>query len=508
MFWEGERLELGDGLTLLRLGGHFAGAQVLHWAGGADGRGVLLAGDILQVVPDRRFVSFMYSYPNYIPLPAATVRRMVETLEPYAFERVYGAWFGAVVRARRQGGGAPLGGALHPGARDRALKNAESSSAPLRSGTGGGLPQTRRDAMSPGRGGWRRASDPHEAEDEPCGLAFSAPARSAAPSGAPGRTAATRWRSRRAIPTIPKLANLALSIGPNASAGAVPRVVEHSEVVVLATPWTAVRDMPGVATDWSGKILIDCTNPLRPDFKWLEDDYQVSGAERIAAWAKGASVFKTLNHTGANNMANPAYPDGRPVMFVCGDDAGAKPTVLKLVAELGFEAVDAGAARGRAPARAACHALDPARDRPGARARDRVCPAAPRRSGRLKRSRRSASNEPSSSFTAASGRFPARMPCCCNATRCSARPAGHRLWRQGQAPLLMGETESQPGAFRRENALLRCKTTASRPPGQQPYPAQDAGDDRRQEGDAPHPQAARRYRAMAAQVITPTTSKR
>jgi hypothetical protein len=99
VFWEGDRLRIGDGLTLVRLGGHFAGAQVLHWAAGADGRGVLLAGDILQVVPDRRFVSFMYSYPNYIPLPAATVRRMVERLEPYPFERVYGAWFGAVVRA-------------------------------------------------------------------------------------------------------------------------------------------------------------------------------------------------------------------------------------------------------------------------------------------------------------------------------------------------------------------------------------------------------------------------
>jgi glyoxylase-like metal-dependent hydrolase (beta-lactamase superfamily II) len=99
VFWEGDELELGPGLTLLRLGGHFAGAQVLHWADGADGRGVLLAGDILQVVPDRRFVSFMYSYPNYIPLPAATVRRMLTLLEPYRFERVYGAWFSAVVRA-------------------------------------------------------------------------------------------------------------------------------------------------------------------------------------------------------------------------------------------------------------------------------------------------------------------------------------------------------------------------------------------------------------------------
>jgi glyoxylase-like metal-dependent hydrolase (beta-lactamase superfamily II) len=99
VFWEGDALEIGDGLTLLRLGGHFAGAQVLHWAGGAAGQGVLLAGDVLQVVQDRRFVSFMYSYPNYIPLPAATVRRMIRMLEPYPFERVYGAWFGAVVRA-------------------------------------------------------------------------------------------------------------------------------------------------------------------------------------------------------------------------------------------------------------------------------------------------------------------------------------------------------------------------------------------------------------------------
>ena len=72
---------------------------MLHWAAGADGRGVLLAGDVLQVVQDRRFVSFMYSYPNYIPLPGTTVHRMVAMLEPYPFERVYGAWFGAVVRA-------------------------------------------------------------------------------------------------------------------------------------------------------------------------------------------------------------------------------------------------------------------------------------------------------------------------------------------------------------------------------------------------------------------------
>ena len=97
VFWEGETLDLEGGLTLIRLGGHFPGAQVLHRAAGAGGRGALLAGDILQVVPDRRWVSFMYSYPNYVPLSAASVRRMVDALEPCAFETVHGAFMDAIV---------------------------------------------------------------------------------------------------------------------------------------------------------------------------------------------------------------------------------------------------------------------------------------------------------------------------------------------------------------------------------------------------------------------------
>lgn len=98
-FWEGDTLDLGDGMTLLRLGGHFAGGTVMHWAAGADGRGALLSGDIVQVIPDRRWVSFMYSYPNLIPLPAAEVRRMADALGPYDFERIVGAWWGTVVPA-------------------------------------------------------------------------------------------------------------------------------------------------------------------------------------------------------------------------------------------------------------------------------------------------------------------------------------------------------------------------------------------------------------------------
>jgi glyoxylase-like metal-dependent hydrolase (beta-lactamase superfamily II) len=96
-FWEGERLALWDGLTLIRCGGHFAGGTVLHWPQGAEGRGALLTGDIINVVQDRRFVSFMRSYPNLIPLPASAVRRVVAAVEPFAFDRIYGAWWESIV---------------------------------------------------------------------------------------------------------------------------------------------------------------------------------------------------------------------------------------------------------------------------------------------------------------------------------------------------------------------------------------------------------------------------
>ncbi len=96
-FWSGATLPLLDDITLIRLGGHFAGGTVLHWASAAEKQGLLLSGDIIQVVADRNFVSFMYSYPNLIPLPAAQVTQMRDTIAHYNFERLYGAWFHTIV---------------------------------------------------------------------------------------------------------------------------------------------------------------------------------------------------------------------------------------------------------------------------------------------------------------------------------------------------------------------------------------------------------------------------
>ena len=95
-FWDGERMELEHGLTLIRGGGHFSGGTLLHRA---DGAGSLLTGDIIQVIPDRTHVGFMWSYPNLIPLPDAEVQRLAAAVEPFAFDAIYGAWWGTVIPA-------------------------------------------------------------------------------------------------------------------------------------------------------------------------------------------------------------------------------------------------------------------------------------------------------------------------------------------------------------------------------------------------------------------------
>ncbi|CAJ1499115.1 MBL fold metallo-hydrolase [[Mycobacterium] kokjensenii] len=88
-YWSG-RLDLAPGLAVCQVGGHFPGSSALCWAAGAEGRGVLLVGDTIFPNPDRRTVAFLRSYPNRIPLSAAVVLRMADTLERLRFDRIYG----------------------------------------------------------------------------------------------------------------------------------------------------------------------------------------------------------------------------------------------------------------------------------------------------------------------------------------------------------------------------------------------------------------------------------
>jgi len=89
--WDGEQLDLGGGVTLIRGGGHFPGGTMLHYDG------ALLTGDIIQVIPDRSHVGFMWSYPNLVPLPEAAVQAIAAAVEPFEFDTIHGAWWGRIV---------------------------------------------------------------------------------------------------------------------------------------------------------------------------------------------------------------------------------------------------------------------------------------------------------------------------------------------------------------------------------------------------------------------------
>jgi 8-hydroxy-5-deazaflavin:NADPH oxidoreductase len=120
-----------------------------------------------------------------------------------------------------------------------------------------------------------------------------------------------------------------------------------AEVIVLATPWPATEAAITGLGNLTGRIVIDCTNPLGmgPDGLGLVLGYSTSGGEMVAGWASGAAVFKAFNTTGFNNMADLSGYPVAPVMFIAGDDAAKKPAVMELVRDLGFEAIDAGPLR-------------------------------------------------------------------------------------------------------------------------------------------------------------------
>jgi 8-hydroxy-5-deazaflavin:NADPH oxidoreductase len=133
--------------------------------------------------------------------------------------------------------------------------------------------------------------------------------------------------------------------GGNASAGAISELAGYADVVVLTTPWEGAKNAIETAGNLSGKILVDCTNPVPIGadlMRGLTIGHTTSAGEQVAAWAKGAKVVKAFNTTGAGNMAQSQFGTDRAVMFVAGDDLEAKKKVIQLSNDLGFETIDAG----------------------------------------------------------------------------------------------------------------------------------------------------------------------
>ncbi len=132
---------------------------------------------------------------------------------------------------------------------------------------------------------------------------------------------------------------LARDIG--ASVATIPDALAGAEVITLATPFAAVPAVASALPDWTGRLVIDCTNPIGPGFKLLHG-HTDSGSETVARLLPGARVVKSFSAQGAEVLAHPVY-DGVPASnFYCGDDADAKAVVKQLVEDVGFEAIDAG----------------------------------------------------------------------------------------------------------------------------------------------------------------------
>lgn len=144
------------------------------------------------------------------------------------------------------------------------------------------------------------------------------------------------------VPEPQKYAAAVAALGERARLTGTAEAIAGADLIILAVPHAATAGIAQSVADWQGKVLVDATNPLAPGLAGLTLGTTTSGAEVLAQQAKGARVVKAFNSTGAENMADAAFPGGLPMMPVCGDDADARQRVMALATLIGFDAVDMG----------------------------------------------------------------------------------------------------------------------------------------------------------------------
>ncbi len=132
------------------------------------------------------------------------------------------------------------------------------------------------------------------------------------------------------------------AIGPRARAASIRDAVRGAPTIVLAVPWDAAKAAVQACDDLSGKVLVDCTNPVAAGLAELSVGLTTSAAEEIASWANGARVVKAFNTLGAEDLPNPTFGELAASMMICGDVAEAKAVVSRLAEQLGFDVIDAG----------------------------------------------------------------------------------------------------------------------------------------------------------------------
>lgn len=117
--------------------------------------------------------------------------------------------------------------------------------------------------------------------------------------------------------------------------------LDGADVTVLATPFAAVADVARELPDWSGRVVVDCTNAIGPG-PGLTVGHTDSAAEVNARLLPGAALVKSFTAQGAESLANPVYGGVRATNFYCGDDPEAKRVVRGLIEDVGFEPMDLG----------------------------------------------------------------------------------------------------------------------------------------------------------------------
>jgi 8-hydroxy-5-deazaflavin:NADPH oxidoreductase len=116
----------------------------------------------------------------------------------------------------------------------------------------------------------------------------------------------------------------------------------QAEIVVLTVPWDAAQTAIEACGELTGKIIIDCTNPVSSDLKGLVIGTSTSAAEQVASWARGAHVVKAFNTIGAPCYGNARFGSETADGFFCGDDDAAKKTVQELIEQVGLHPADVG----------------------------------------------------------------------------------------------------------------------------------------------------------------------
>ena len=122
----------------------------------------------------------------------------------------------------------------------------------------------------------------------------------------------------------------------------VAEAAKWGEVIIFAVPHDAVADVAeAVGSAADGKVLVDVTNAIG-DNMGLAVGFSTSAAEELQKMLPKARVVKAFNTVFAPNQSKGRLGGEQLTLFVAGDDASAKETVMRFGREIGFDSVDTG----------------------------------------------------------------------------------------------------------------------------------------------------------------------